>query len=192
MSQAASTLYGPHTLSAYIQEFKKLASLLAKGEQLPKSGHLSPPDLSSKLFSSVGPPAGDATPAGTTFGDVKQDIALPPRGWFKSGEKAAAIFWSANPRNDLLTEGTFAVVEMQREKNWVPAFDDDDLSLFFKWKADNSSLSSSKNSFATIEWEIPANASPGLYRLRHFGSWTANPETPPKYFTGGSSAFLVK
>ncbi|XP_019705525.1 neutral ceramidase 2 [Elaeis guineensis] len=188
--EAASTLYGPHTLSAYIQEFKKLASLLAKGEQPPKSGHLSPPDLSSKLFSLLGPPTGDDTPGGTTFGDVKQDIVLPPRGSFKKGEKATATFWSANPRNDLLTEGTFAVVEVQRENYWVPAFDDDDLSLFFKWKADNSS--SSKSSLATIEWEIPANAAPGVYRMRHFGSWIAKPETPPRYFTGASSSFVVK
>ncbi|EHA8586978.1 putative Neutral ceramidase 3 [Cocos nucifera] len=187
---AASTLYGPHTLSAYIQEFRKLASLLAKGEQLPKGSHLSPPDLSSKLFSLLRPPAGDATPGGTTFGDVKQDVVLPPRGWFDKGEKASATFWSANPRNDLLTEGTFAVVEVQREKNWVPAFDDDDLSLLFKWKAHNGS--SSKSSFATIDWEIPANAAPGVYRLRHFGSWIVKPETPPSYFTGASSAFVVK
>ncbi|KAG2692895.1 hypothetical protein I3760_08G073200 [Carya illinoinensis] len=31
--EAASTLYGPHTLSAYIQEFNKLAKAMAKGEK---------------------------------------------------------------------------------------------------------------------------------------------------------------
>lgn len=41
--QAASTLYGPHTLSAYIQEFKKFAEAMAKGEKIMKGP--SPPDL---------------------------------------------------------------------------------------------------------------------------------------------------
>ncbi|KAL6207610.1 hypothetical protein ACLB2K_018567 [Fragaria x ananassa] len=32
--EGASTLYGPHTLSAYIQEFEKLAKAMAKGEKV--------------------------------------------------------------------------------------------------------------------------------------------------------------
>ncbi|KAH6766793.1 Neutral/alkaline non-lysosomal ceramidase [Perilla frutescens var. hirtella] len=41
--QGASTLYGPHTLSAYIQEFQKLATTLINGK--PVESGPQPPDL---------------------------------------------------------------------------------------------------------------------------------------------------
>lgn len=44
---------------------------------------------------------------------------------------------------------------------------------------------------ATIEWEIPKEAKPGIYRLRHFGSTKETKESPNKYFTGASSSFTV-
>lgn len=44
---------------------------------------------------------------------------------------------------------------------------------------------------ATIEWEIPKEAKPGIYRLRHFGSTKETKESPNKYFTGTSSSFTV-
>ncbi|XVF08229.1 hypothetical protein REPUB_Repub06bG0208600 [Reevesia pubescens] len=44
-------------------------------------------------------------------------------------------FWSACPKNDLMTEGTLALVELlQDRKTWIPAYDDDDdFCLRFKW-----------------------------------------------------------
>ncbi|KAJ4702230.1 neutral ceramidase-like [Melia azedarach] len=184
--EAASTLYGPHTLSAYIQEFGKLAKSMAKGEQIPKGP--SPPDLYSVQLSLLLEPFGDSPPPGKKFGDIKKDINQPKsRGSFTKGDKASATFWSANPRYDLLTEGTFAVVEMLKGKRWIPVYDDDDFSLFFKWKLDNTSL----HSLATIEWEVPKEARPGVYRLRHFGSSKKTKDTPNEYYTGASSAFTV-
>ncbi|KAJ9186381.1 hypothetical protein P3X46_001959 [Hevea brasiliensis] len=184
--EGASTLYGPHTLSAYIQEFNKLAEALAKGERLPKTD-LSPPDLSSKQYRLLLPPWIDSPPKGVKFGDMKQDITQPKDGSFKKGERPSATFWSGNPRFDLLTEGTFAVVEMLKGKRWVPVYDDDDFSLYFKWKLDNITFSS----LATIEWEVPKEASSGVYRLRHFGSFKKTYKSPVEYFTGASSAFTV-
>ncbi|KAK1295792.1 Neutral ceramidase [Acorus calamus] len=91
----------------------------------------------------------------TTFEEYQQQRyevtitnSLTSRGWFRRGEKASATFWSAAPRNDLLTEGTFASVEMLMEDRWMPVYDDDDLRLFFKWTA--------------IEWEIPEKAVTGV------------------------------
>ena len=169
--QAASTLYGPHTLSAYIQEFKKLAETMAKGEKIMKGP--SPPDLFKAQLSLLPDPFGDSRPPGTNFGDMKQDIIVPKNGTFTKGDKASATFWSANPRYDLLTEGTFAVVEMLQGQHWTPVYDDDDFSLFFKWKVDDSYL----YSMATIEWEIPKEAGSGVYMLRHFG-WSKKTKTP--------------
>ncbi|XP_061358543.1 neutral ceramidase 2-like [Gastrolobium bilobum] len=185
--EAASTLYGPHTLSAYIQEFKKLAQAMGKGEKIIGKGPL-PPDLSSVQLSLLLGPFGDSTPDGIKFGDIKEDIAFPARDYFTKGDRPSATFWSANPRNDLLTEGTFAAVEMLQGERWIATYDDDDLSLFFKWKVDNSSL----HGLATIEWEIPNDAISGVYRLKHFGASKITIASPIKYFTGASSAFAVQ
>ncbi|XP_019186384.1 PREDICTED: neutral ceramidase-like [Ipomoea nil] len=185
--EGASTLYGPHTLSAYIQEFNKLAKALATGQNITVKGP-SPPDLLSVQVSLLPPPSGDHLPPGKHFGDIKQDVVQPPGGSFKKGDRVNATFWSANPRNDLLTEGTYAVVETMKGQQWVAAYDDDDFSLFFKWKEESvGSLGSS----ATIEWEIPEGVSPGVYRLRHFGSSKIASESPNSYFTGVSTAFTV-
>lgn len=191
--EAASTLYGPHTLSAYIQEFKKLAKAMAKG-QLSKRGP-SPPDLSSVQLGLLPEPTGDTPPPGIKFGDIKQDVTRGRK--FRKGDRASATFWSANPRYDLLTEGTFAVVETLTGNNqWMPAFDDDDFSLYFKYSkliTSSGGGGDSGRSFglATIEWEIPKEATPGVYRLRHFGTAKETKESPNKYFTGASSAFTV-
>ncbi|XVE69646.1 hypothetical protein DITRI_Ditri10aG0006900 [Diplodiscus trichospermus] len=184
--EAASTLYGPHTLSAYIQEFKKLAKAMATGEKLGGRG-LSPPDLSSVQISLLLDPQGDSPPPGKKFGDMQQDVAQPKGGSFRKGDKPSATFWSANPRYDLLTEGTFAVVEMLQGERWIPVYDDDDFCLFFKWKVDNISF----YGLATIEWEVPEEAASGVYRLRHFGSSKKTKDSPNEYFTGASSAISV-
>ncbi|XP_068645208.1 neutral ceramidase 2-like [Aristolochia californica] len=184
--EAASTLYGPHTLSAYIQEFKKLATAMATGKP-PTTDSPSPPDLSSVQISLLAAPAIDTTPPGRKFGDIEEDIFLPPKkGHFTTGERVSASFWSANPRNDLMTEGTFAVVEALLGERWVPAFDDDDFSLFFKWGIENTSF----HGVASVEWEIPKEAISGVYRLRHFGAAKVG-NSAYRYFTGASSAFAV-
>ncbi|CAL1355419.1 unnamed protein product [Linum trigynum] len=186
--EAASTLYGPHTLSAYIQEFNKLAKQMARGERNSNASTLSPPDLSSEQLGLLIEPLGESPPDGIKFGDIKQDVAQSKDGHFKKGDRVSANFWSANPRYDLLTEGTFAVVEMlQGGGKWVPAFDDDDFCLLFKWGVDNKTGSS----LATIEWEIPNEASPGVYRLRHFGSAKETVVSAVGYFTGASKGFAV-
>ncbi|KAL7261643.1 hypothetical protein ACSBR1_000137 [Camellia fascicularis] len=184
--EAASTLYGPHTLSAYIQEFNKLAKAMAKGERNVKK-RPSPPDLTSSQLSFTLGPFGNSPPPDRNLGDLKEDVTLPKSGSFKKGDRPSATFWSANPRYDLLTEGTFAVVEMLQGKRWVPAYDDDDFSLYFKWNFDNVSFFG----LGTVEWEVHTEASSGTYRLRHFGSANETEKSPTKYFTGTSSSFTV-
>jgi neutral ceramidase len=152
-----------------MQEFNKLAKAMAKGEKTITKGP-SPPDLSSEQLKLVLDPFGDSPPPGINFGDMKHDII---GGTFRKGGTASATFWSANPRYDLLTEGTFAVVELLQDKRWVPVYDDDDdddFSLYFKWSLDNRSLYS---------------------KLRHFGSARKTQDSPINYFTGASTAFTV-
>lgn len=183
-SQGASTLYGPHTLSAYIQEFKKLASAIITGQ--PVEPGPQPPDLLEKQISLLTPVVMDATPSGMNFGDVSSDV--PKNSTFKRGDLVTVAFWSACPRNDLKTEGTFALVEILHGKDaWVPAYDDDDFCLRFKWSRP-SKLSA--RSQATIEWRIPESALAGVYRVRHFGA-SKSIIGSVRHFTGSSSAFVV-
>ncbi|CAI9106900.1 OLC1v1006147C1 [Oldenlandia corymbosa var. corymbosa] len=182
--EGASTLYGPHTLNAYIQEFKKLATALTSGK--PVEGGPLPPDLLDKQISLLTPVVMDATPVGKKFGDVITDV--PKNATFNRGTKVTVVFWSACPRNDLMTEGTFALVELlQGKDNWVPVYDDDDFSLRFIWSRPGKL---STHSQASIEWRIPETATPGVYRIRHFGAAKALFGSV-KHFTGSSSAFVV-
>ncbi|KAL4188476.1 hypothetical protein AMTRI_Chr08g202510 [Amborella trichopoda] len=184
--EGASTLYGPHTLSAYIQEFNKLATALTSGR--PASPGPQPPDLLNKQISLLPPVVVDMTPPGTSFGDMDTDV--PKNASFKRGDKVVASFWSACPRNDLLTEGSFAVVEKLSEtdnKTWVPSYDDDDFCLRFKWGRPSRF---STHSYATLEWYIRQNAVPGVYRLTHYGA-AKRIFGSIHHFTGSSSAFVV-
>ncbi|KAM0953451.1 putative ceramidase [Dioscorea sansibarensis] len=182
--EGASTLFGPHTLDAYIQEFKKLAVALVGGQSISSS--LQPPDLLDKQISLLPGVVLDSTPVGVKFGDVKVDVPL--NSTFKRGDMVTATFWSGCPRNDLMTEGTFSLVEvLHGTDTWAPAYDDDDFSLRFKWSRPKKL---SPQSYATIEWRIPETAASGVYRLRHFGA-SKSLLGSIKHFTGASQAFVV-
>ena len=128
----------------------------------------------------------DATPLGVNFGDVCTDV--PRNSTFKSGDLVTASFWSACPRNDLMTEGTFALVEFLQEKDaWIPAYDDDDFCLRYKWSRPSKLSSRSKG---TLEWMIPQGVTPGVYRLSHFGA-AKGLFGSIHHFTGSSTAFVV-
>ncbi|KAL1307247.1 hypothetical protein HN51_049220 [Arachis hypogaea] len=182
--EGASTLFGPHTLSAYIQEFTKLANALISGQ--PVEPGPQPPDLLDKQISLLTPVVVDTTPLGSNFGDVISDV--PKNATFKRGDMVSVTFWSACPRNDLMTEGTFSLVEfLQGKETWVPTYDDDDFCLRFKWSRPSKLSSRSK---ATIEWRIPQDVAPGVYRIKHFGA-AKSLLGSIRHFTGSSSAFVV-
>uniref|UniRef100_A0A7N0TGM2 Neutral ceramidase n=2 Tax=Kalanchoe fedtschenkoi TaxID=63787 RepID=A0A7N0TGM2_KALFE len=182
--EGASTLFGPHTLAAYIQEFTKLATALIKGQ--PTQPGPQPPDLLDKQISLLTPVVMDATPLGVKFGDVSSDV--PANSTFKRGQMVTASFWSACPRNDLMTEGTFALVEfLLGGDTWAPAYDDDDFCLRFIWSRPSKFSTRSK---AIIEWRIPQSAAPGVYRIRHFGA-SKSLMGSIGHFAGSSRAFVV-
>lgn len=182
--EGASTLFGPYTLDGYIQEFKRLASSMLNEQSIPSGPQ--PPDLLDKQIELLPGVVLDTTPLGKNFGDISSDI--PKNSSFKRGDMVAATFWSACPRNDLLTEGTFSLVEFfDGVENWVPVYDDDDWCLRFIW---SRPWKLSTHSTATIEWRIPETAVRGVYRIRHFGA-SKNLLGSIRHFTGASSAFVV-
>jgi len=159
--EAASTIYGPHTLLAYQQQYARITKALLKGEEL-ESG-IPPPDLLSKQTSFVPGVIMDNHPFGKGFGHCLKE---PPE-TVKLGEQVSATFVSGHLRNNLMTEETFLTVEREEENsNWVVVARDTDWETKMVWTRTNVITGESN---VQVIWEVPLDAVPGNYRLGHKG-----------------------
>jgi len=189
--EAASTLFGPHTLSGYLQEFNRLAKDMVAGT--PSASGPAPPDLSSEQISlHVRKFPFDRTPLGTHFGDIVEGHDVSPS--YAAGSTASAKFHSANPRNNQRLQGTFLTVEKKtRLGRWEVVAVDGDWETKFHWMAgkdDPLDVGLSGLSEATIFWDIPENTS-GTFRLCHFGDRRLPHDHKAVPFSGCSSEFEV-
>lgn len=178
------TLYGQHTLDAYIQEFVRLATAMTAGKATPAGPP--PPNQLSKQWSLVPPVVADGVPAGKAFGDVAEDV---PPGSFAVGDTVVAVFHAGCPRNNIRAEGTFLAVERRADNgSWLQVHSDADWSTKFAWWRPHKL---SELSYATMSWEVPPGTLPGTYRLRCFGDykpWFSS----PKPYEGSSREFEVE
>lgn len=171
--EGASTLYGPHTLAAYINV--TLGFLPFLGAQAssppPQPKDSFPPDNTNRSLSFITGVVRDGTPWGQEFGQVKQDVSS----FYRLGNHVTATFVGANPRNNLRLEETYAAVEKlslgkDGTETWVKVRDDSDWSLLFQWKRTSDLLATSE---VQITWETnredPNEIEKGMYRLRYFG-----------------------
>lgn len=184
--EGASTLYGQHTLNAYINVSLSYLSYLAVSSinTPPNTGPL-PPDNTNTSISFIPGVVYDGTPMFKSFGDVKSDTNLA----YTIGTAVHVTFVGANPRNNLRLEGTYAAVEKfdMWTRRWKRVRDDSDWSLVFNWKKTNSILGTSE---VEIVWETEKHAEPGEYRIRYFGdSKTINGKITP--FQGLSRPFVL-
>ncbi|RUS88499.1 hypothetical protein EGW08_003757 [Elysia chlorotica] len=181
--EGASTIYGPHTLSAFIQSYSHLATALAKNVSVPVGP--SPPDLSSKQISLLPGVIFDTAPLGKHFGSVVKDAHAT----YTPGSTVTVEFVSANPRNDLMTNRTFLTVEKKSSEGvWSVEFTDSYWETRYQW-IDESIILGESN--ARISWDIGNNQAEGTYRIRHFGT---SKSVLGKYtkFTGATREFEVK
>ncbi|KAK4306171.1 hypothetical protein Pmani_021982 [Petrolisthes manimaculis] len=103
--EAASTIFGPHSCQAYIQQYQTLATALLNNEVLAEGPSM--PDMSYSVITLLPGVFFDGTPIGSAFGDV---IAQPyPLAY--TGETVTAKFVSGHPRNDVQLGGSFLTVE---------------------------------------------------------------------------------
>lgn len=163
--EGGSTLYGPHTLDAYIQTARHLAAAMAAGQ--PVTSAVQPADFEDKVLSLLPPVVIDTVPAPHKFGDViKQPRSSAP---YTAGEVVEVVFWSANPRNNLRRGGTFLEVQHKQQETgqWDVVYTDDDWSTKFIWGRPKGSLSS--ESTATVQWQVPAGTPAGTYRIKLYG-----------------------
>jgi neutral ceramidase len=162
--EAASTLYGPHTLEGYIQEFERIANDLFTGQ--PSSTGKSPDDLSGKQISLLPPVIADICPWRTKFGGVIRDALSK---MYVAGVDTVEVeFHSANPRNNQRTEGTFLTVDkLNVDGSWTTKYVDGDWCTRFMWESSTTFLGIS---YARITWDIPPEAEEGSYRICHYGT----------------------
>ncbi|XP_025252141.1 neutral ceramidase isoform X2 [Theropithecus gelada] len=186
--EAASTIYGPHTLSAYIQLFRNLAKAIATDTVANLSRGPEPPFFQQLIVPLI-PNIVDRAPIGRTFGDVLQ----PAKPEYRVGEVAEVTFVGANPKNSAQNEThqTFLTVEKYEatSTSWQIVCNDASWETRFYWHKGLLGLSN-----ATVEWHIPDTAQPGIYRIRYFGHNRKQDILKPAVilsFEGTSPAFEV-
>ncbi|KAK4122360.1 neutral/alkaline non-lysosomal ceramidase [Parathielavia appendiculata] len=167
--EGASTLYGPHTLAAYINVTLSFLRYLGAGAPLPPPHEqvgLFPPDNSNQSLSFIPGVIRDGTPLWKRFGEVVADVERV----YRKGQRVRAVFVGANPRNNLRLEDTYAAVErlslLKGEQAWTRVRDDGDWSLVFHWRRTSEIMGSSE---VEIVWETEESAVPGVYRIRYYG-----------------------
>ncbi|KID76350.1 Neutral ceramidase 3 [Metarhizium brunneum] len=186
--EGASTLYGPHTLDAYIERtvasIKYLRSNSSSREHRAKNKY--PPDNSGRSISFIIGVLFDRTPWSKDFGDVVNNVA---NSRYRRGERVSASFVGANPRNNLRLEQTYAAVEYRPSANspWQQVRDDSDWGLSFYWRRTSKILGLSE---VDIKWEIENDAPVGEYRLRYYGD-SKSIRGKLSAIEGVSSAFSV-
>uniref|UniRef100_A0A8D2MAW3 Neutral ceramidase n=1 Tax=Zonotrichia albicollis TaxID=44394 RepID=A0A8D2MAW3_ZONAL len=166
--EAASTIYGPHTLSAYIQLYRGLAKAIALNGTQELSPGPEPPFFNVTSLTLLPSLSVESAPAGKTFGDVLEEVRQEYRE--VRGEVAEVTFVGANPRNSAenATEHNFLTVERYSNisSSWRVVLNDASWDTRFYWSKGTSGRSN-----VTIEWHIPAGTEPGVYRLRYFGHY---------------------
>lgn len=167
--EGASTLYGPHTLPAFINAtLSFLPYLAATPPSSPLPAGPSPPDNRAKSISLISGVVYDGAGFGASFGDVK----TPPKSTYAVGDTVRVVFVAANPRNNLRLEGTFTSIEFfsSSTAKWVQVRHDRDWDVVLEWKRVNGLTGTSE---ATVAWDTsfaaPRPPQLGRYRVRYFG-----------------------
>ena len=168
--EGASTLYGPHTLAAYINltltHLPHLSIPNSQRHPIPPPGP-NPPINVDKALSFINPVVFDTSPLFKSFGSVLASPAPPPA-VHKHGSILRTRFVGANPRNNLRLEGTFVAVEKKSatDGSWVRVLDDADWFLVMRWERKSTVLGTSE---VTVEWEVEEGIEAGIYRMRYWG-----------------------
>ncbi len=157
--EGASTLYGPHTLAAYVNLTLTYLPYLARPSSDTNRGNIpagqAPPINTNTSLSFINPVVLDTAPLFKSFGHVL-DSPSETRTYYP-GETVTTRFVGANPRNNLRLEGSFAQVERLEKgggyagERWKTVRTDEDWALVFRWHRTSTLLGTSE---VAIQWEI--------------------------------------
>jgi neutral ceramidase len=193
--EAASTIFGPHQLSAYIMKLTELAHGMATGA--PPAGDAPPEDFSHKLVDTGKHVSTDNLPRGAkAFGAIMKDA----EGSYRAGDMAEVEFAGGNPLNNLRHQGTFMEVqrcvsgEPSQSCEWSIVATDTDWETRITIVKQRGLLRKSARSWV-VTWNIPADAVPGTYRIVHNGTYAKKALIGGKVklteYTGATSYFTV-
>lgn len=119
--EAASTIYGPQTLTIYLSQYANLTRALFQNITL-ESGPI-PSLLENKVISLTPPVFFDSPPIGKHFGDILKQ----PKSEYKANDQVQVQFVSGNPRNNLQHQKSFLTIEQQIvDSNWTVTATDAD------------------------------------------------------------------
>ncbi|XP_009069646.1 PREDICTED: neutral ceramidase [Acanthisitta chloris] len=187
--EAASTIYGPHTLSAYIQLYRGLARAIATNTTQDLPCGPEPPLFSIGNLTLLPALSAERAPANKTFGDVLQEVKQQ----YQVGGVAEVTFVGANPRNSAenATEHNFLTVERYANisDSWHVVQNDASWDTRFYWTKGSQGQSTVK-----IQWHIPHDTEPGIYRIQYLGHYKKRLSlfrTITVPFGGTSSTFEV-
>jgi neutral ceramidase len=183
--EGASTHFGPWTLAAYQREFVRLAAALRDGLSVPPGP--TPRDLSCCQTTLQTGVVFDDKPLTRRFGSVYRNA----RASYGRGETARVTFWGAHPKNDLMTERSYLLVERRRGGGFVTVASDSDWETKYLWERNNC-FPTLACSHVSVEWAIPADAEPGIYRIRHDGHWKSGWDGRVRPYSGTSREFSVR
>ncbi|MDJ0766689.1 MAG: neutral/alkaline non-lysosomal ceramidase N-terminal domain-containing protein [Myxococcota bacterium] len=204
--EGGAALMGPYSLNAVRMFVNELAQTFTPGVDLPDYAV----DIATvedglekeAVFKVAGYVVFDDKPLLQKFGAVHTQ---PDLSYTRGQDTASAVFWGAHPNNNLTVDAheSYLVIEKfsgfkacyegdtceepaESAYGWEPMAHDWDPSTQYHWKRDGAA-----NSHVTIEWDIPASASPGFYRIRQVGYWKSGWTGEIERYEGASRAFLV-
>uniref|UniRef100_A0A8C6LBN1 Neutral ceramidase n=1 Tax=Nothobranchius furzeri TaxID=105023 RepID=A0A8C6LBN1_NOTFU len=154
--EGASTIYGPHTLTAYLHKYRSLARAIAQDRVSELPAGPEPPFFTKNLFNLMAAAAVDKKPDNSSFGDVLEQVYPVYRQVRRLRSQGAT------------QDTTFVTVEVydNRTETWEVVYTDASWETRFHWLK-----GSNQQSNATIEWHIPPTAAHGTYRIQHFGHY---------------------
>eukprot|EP01117_Protostelium_nocturnum_P006825 TRINITY_DN2451_c0_g3_i2.p2 TRINITY_DN2451_c0_g3~~TRINITY_DN2451_c0_g3_i2.p2 ORF type:complete len:723 (+),score=222.91 TRINITY_DN2451_c0_g3_i2:3379-5547(+) len=158
--EGASTIFGPHTLAAYQQEFSKLAVHMTKGTK-PEGPYFYPADLSGSTIHLPFTFDFDLHPLGSPYGTVLRDVA----GNKSRGDVISVVFQGSNLRRNYRIQDTFVRIERKDNGTWKTVRTDADFDN--KLKFSNNAL---RESQITVEWYPDQDTPVGDYRITFFGT----------------------
>ena len=178
--EGGETQFGRWTLSAYMQEFARLAAAMATGRPLGRGpAPLDKSAVQPDLLPAVPP---DRPVAGRRYGDV----LVSPRSRYRAGQQVAVTFVGAHPNNDFRHGRTYLEIQRRERTGWHTIADDNDWSTEFRW---SRPAGSSDASHIRITWTPPPGTS-GTYRVRYHGN-SRDARGVVREISGTSRAFAV-
>lgn len=175
--EGGATPFGINTMGAYRQMLNTVGTSLKDGSELPIGDK---PTVRVPMESAVGKVGYDLPGIGNSYGKVLTQPSDTPR-----GNKVSALFVGAHPNNNQRLNSTFLEVQRREGDKWVTVTADNDPATKFIWKRHLAAQSR-----VTIEWQIPADAKTGTYRIIYYGdSKTGDGKVTP--FTGTTQEFKV-